>query len=161
MMPKPSRRTAGWIAASMLATLAVLSLAESGSARAPAPTSILPPGAIAPTDSQKATARKVGRILEEAHYSRAPIDKKMSEQVFNRYLDFLDSQRSYFLATDIADFQAYKFKFDDMIRTGDVEPAYAIFARFQQRNRERIHQAIAGLKSEPDWTLNETFEFER
>src|SRR5882724_3623493 len=161
MMPKPSRRTAGWIAASMLATLAVLALAEAGSARAPAPPSILPAGAIAPTDSQKATARKVGRILEEAHYSRAPIDKKMSEQVFNRYLDFLDGQRSYFLASDIADFQAYKFKFDDMIRTGDVEPAYAIFARFQQRNRERMQQAIALLKSEPDWTLNETFEFER
>jgi carboxyl-terminal processing protease len=162
MMPKPSRRTAGWIAASILATLAVLALAESGSARAPATTpSLLPAGAIAPTDSQKATARKVGRILEEAHYSRAPIDKKMSEQVFNRYLDFLDGQRSYFLASDIAQFQAYKFKFDDMIRTGDVDPAYAIFARFQQRNRERIQHAIALLKTEPDWTLNESFEFER
>src|SRR5882757_1422498 len=160
-MTKPSRRTAGWITASILATLAVLVLAESGSARAPTPPTVLPAGAIAPTDAQKATARKVGRILEEAHYSRAPIDKKMSEQVFNRYLDFLDGQRSYFLASDITDFQAYKFKFDDMIRTGDVEPAYAIFARFQQRNRERMQQAIALLKSEPDWTLNETFEFER
>src|SRR3984957_13385819 len=160
-MTKPSRRTAGWITASILATLAVLVLTESGSARAPAAPTVLPPGAIAPTDAQKATARKGGRILEEAHYSRAPIDKKMSEQVFNRYLDFLDGQRSYFLASDIADFQAYKFKFDDMIRTGDVEPAYAIFARFQQRNRERIQQAIADLKTEPDWTLNETFEFER
>src|SRR4030081_3742766 len=161
MMPKTSRRTAGWIAASMLATLAVLSLAESGSARAPAPPTPPPPRPIAPTDSQKATARKIGRILEEAHYSRAPIDKKMSEQVFNRYLDFLDGQRSYFLASDIAEFQAYKFKFDDMIRTGDVEPAYAIFARFQQRNRDRIQHAIGFLAKEPDWTLNETFEFER
>ena len=78
MMPKTSRRTAGWIAASIVATLAVLTLAQSGSARAPAPVTALPPGAIAPTDSQKATARKVGRILEEAHFSRAPIDKKMS-----------------------------------------------------------------------------------
>ena len=160
MMPKPSRRTAGWIVASILATLAVLAVAESGSARAPAAV-ILPPGAIAPTDAQKATARKIGRILEEAHYSRAPIDKKMSEQVFNRYLDFLDGQRGYFLASDIAEFQAYKYKFDDMIRTGDVEPAYAIFARFQQRNRERIQQAITLLKTEPDWTVNESFEFER
>ena len=65
MMPKPSRRTAGWITASILATMAVLVLADSGSARAPAPVSILPAGAIAPTDAQKATARKVGRILEE------------------------------------------------------------------------------------------------
>src|SRR5882762_1654350 len=161
MMPKPSRRTAGWIAASMLATLAVLSLAESGSARAPATVSILPPGAIAPTDAQRATARKVGRILEEAHYSRAPIDRKMSEQVYQRYLDFLDGQRSYFLASDINDFSAYRFKFDDMIRTGDIEPAYLIFARFQQRNRDRMQHAIALLKSEPDWTVNESFEFER
>src|SRR5882757_7249012 len=162
MMPKPSRRTAGWITASILATLAVLVLAESGSARAPtAAATVLPTGAIAPTDAQKATARKVGRILEEAHYSRAPIDKKMSEQVFTRYLDFLDSQRSYFLASDIAEFQGYKFKFDDMIRTGDVEPAYAIFARFQQRNRDRIQHAIGFLSKEPDWNLNENFEFER
>ena len=163
MMPKPSRRTAGWLTASILATLAVLVLSESGSARAPSspPAAILPAGAIAPTDNQKATARKVGRILEEAHYSRAPIDKKMSEQVFNRYLDFLDGQHSYFLASDITEFQAYKFKFDDMIRTGDVEPAYAIFARFQQRNRERIQHAIGFLAKEPDWTVNETFEFER
>src|ERR1700761_4232681 len=160
-MTKPSRRTAGWITASILATLAVLVLAESGSARAPTPPTVLPPGALTPTDAQKATARKVGRILEEAHYSRAPIDKKMSEQVFQRYLDFLDGQRSYFLASDIADFQAYRFKFDDMIRTGDVEPAYLIFARFQQRNRERIQNAIDTLKKEPDWTTNETFEFER
>src|SRR6476661_8930093 len=112
MMPKTSRRTAGWLAASAIATLAVLALAQAGSARAPAPataSTALPAGALAPTDAQKATARKVGRILEEAHYSRAPIDKKMSEQVFNRYLDFLDSQRSYFLASDIAEFQAYKF----------------------------------------------------
>src|SRR5262249_47750520 len=98
---------------------------------------------------------------EEAHYSRAPIDKKMSEQVFNRYLDFLDGQRSYFLASDVADFQQYKFKFDDMIRTGDVEPAFAIFARFQQRNRERAQYAVGLLKTEPDWTLNESFEFDR
>src|ERR1700749_3167919 len=99
MMPKPSRRTAGWLTASVLATLAVLVLAQSGSARAPkAPAAAVPPaGAIAPTDNQKATSRKGGRIPEEAHNSRAPIDKKMSEQVFNRYLDFLDGPRSYFL----------------------------------------------------------------
>jgi len=157
-MSKPIRRSSGWIAASVLTVLA-LSLA--GSVQAPANTSILPPGAIAPTDAQRATARKIGRILEEAHYSRAPIDRKMSEQVYQRYLDFLDGQRSYFLASDINDFSAYRYKFDDMIRTGDIEPAYLIFARFQQRNRERMQHAIALLKSEPDWTVSESFEFER
>lgn len=153
-----SGRSPGWLAASVLA---VLALALGGSVQAPASTSILPPGAIAPTDAQRATARKVGRILEEEHYSHAAIDDKMSAQVFQRYIDFLDGQRSYFLAADVAEFGAWRFKFDDMIRTGDVEPAYLIFNRFQQRNRERMQYALAQLKSEPDWNVNESFEFER
>lgn len=157
-MSKPLRRSSGWIAAS---ALTILALALVGSARAPASTSILPPGAIAPTEAQRATARKIGRILEEAHYSRAPIDDKMSELVYQRYLDFLDGQRSYFLASDIAEFSAYRLKFDDMIRTGDIEPAYLIFNRFQQRNRERMAAALALLKAEPEWTVNESFEFDR
>jgi carboxyl-terminal processing protease len=157
-MSRNLRRSSGWIAASVLAVL-VLSLA--GSVQAPASTSILPAGAIAPTDAHRATARKIGRILEEAHYSRMPIDDKLSEQVFQRYLDFLDSQRSYFLASDIGEFQQYRLKFDDMIRTGDIDPAFFIFARFQQRNRERVQYALNLLKSEPDWTVNESFDFDR
>jgi len=132
-----------------------------GSVQAPASTSLLPAGAIAPTDPQRATARKIGRILEEAHYSRAALDDKMSEVIYQRYLESLDGQKSYFLQSDINDFNAYRFLFDDMIRTGDIDPAYLIFARFQQRNHERIQHAIALLSTEPDWTVNESFDFDR
>jgi carboxyl-terminal processing protease len=138
-----------------------MALALAGSVKAPASTVVLPPGAIAPTDGQRATARKIGRILEDQHYSHAAIDDKMSDVIYQRYLEFLDGQRSYFLATDINDFNAYRFQFGDMIRSGNIDPAYLIFARFQQRNRERIQHAIALLQTEPDWTLNESFEFDR
>ena len=157
-MPLPLRRSSGWITA---AALAVMALALAGSVQAPASPVVLPPGSIAPTDSQRATARKIGRILEDAHYSRAAIDDKMSEVIYQRYLEFLDGQRSYFLASDINDFNAYRLQFGDMIRTGNIDPAYLIFARFQQRNRERIQHASALLATEPDWTLNESFEFDR
>jgi carboxyl-terminal processing protease len=152
------RRSPGWFTAVILATLA---LVLAGSAQVPANPSVLPAGAITPTDQQRATARKVGRILEEQHYSRATLDDKMSEVVYERYLEFLDSQRSYFLQSDINEFNAYRFQFDDMIRTGAVDPGYVIFARFQQRNRERISHAIALLNTEPNWTLDESFEFDR
>ena len=85
----------------------------------------------------------------------------MSEVIYQRYLESLDGQKSYFLQSDINDFDAYRFLFDDMIRTGDIDPAYLIFARFQQRNRERIQYAIALLNTEPDWTVNESFDFDR
>ncbi len=157
-MPLALRRSSGWITA---AVLAMTALVLAGSVQVPASTTTLPPGAIAPSDGQRATARKIGRILEEAHYSRAPLDDKMSEVIYQRYLESLDGQKSYFLQSDINDFNAYRFLFDDMIRTGDVDPAYLMFARFQQRNRERIAHAIALLNTEPDWALNETFEFDR
>ena len=157
-MPLPLRRSPGWITA---AAVAVMALALAGSVKAPASTVVLPPGAIAPTDGQRATARKIGRILEDQHYSHAAIDDKMSDVIYQRYLEFLDNQRSYFLATDVNDFNVYRFQFGDMIRSGNIDPAYLIFARFQQRNRERIQHAIALLQTEPDWTLNESFEFDR
>ena len=157
-MTESLRRSSGWITACLVA-LAALALA--GSVQAPASPSLLPPGAIAPTDAQRATARKIGRILEEAHYSHAPIDRKMSETVFQRYLEFLDPQRSYLLAADINEFSAYHDQFDEMIRTGNIDPAYLMFARFQQRNRERMQYALEQLKTEPDWTVDESFEFDR
>ena len=157
-MSQPLRRSPRWLIASVLL---VFALALAGSAQAPAGTSVLPPGTLGPTDMQRATARKVGRILEEAHYSRASLDERMSEVVYHRYLEFLDGQRSYFLASDIEEFNAYGKQFGDMIRTGSIDPAYLIFARFQQRNRERLQHALALLKTEPDFTVNESFEFDR
>jgi carboxyl-terminal processing protease len=158
MMTLALRRSSGWITA---AVLLVLAGALAGSAQAPAGTSALPAGTLAPSDTQRATARRVGRILEEAHYSRASLDDRMSDVVYHRYLEFLDGQRSYFLTSDIEEFNAYRLHFGDMIRTGDIDPAYLIFARFQLRNRERLQHAIELLKSEPDWTVNESFEFDR
>ncbi|HEV7633058.1 MAG TPA: carboxy terminal-processing peptidase [Steroidobacteraceae bacterium] len=157
-MPQSFRRPLSWFA---LAALAVIVVAGSGSSGAPAGASILPPGALAPAERQRLVARRIGAILEEAHYRRATIDDKLSEQIFDRYIESLDGQRSYFLASDIAELAPFRMRFDDMIHTGDVEPAFLIFARFQQRNRERIRFALDLLKTEPDWKLSESFEFDR
>ena len=154
----PARRlSAGFFASALAAVLVVLA----SSAQAPASTSALPPGALAPSERHRLVARRVGMILEDTHYRRTDIDDRMSAQVYKRYLDFLDGQHSYFLASDLTEFDRYRLRFDDMIRTGEIEPAYVIFARFQQRNRERIRFALAQLDKEPDWTVNESFEFDR
>ncbi len=157
-MRKTLRRFSAWTAALLMtaAALAVVSATP-----APPSSSLLPPGSVAPTDNQRAIARKIGEILERYHYRHATIDGHFSSQVYDRYLDFLDGQRSYFLASDVAEFEPWRLHFDEMIHTGEIDPAYLIFARFQQRNRERIRYALQLLKSEPDWTVNETFQFDR
>jgi carboxyl-terminal processing protease len=152
------RRSTAW-AALFVAVMMVLAL--TGSAQAPAGPSVLPPNAIAPNDRQRAIARRVGSILEEAHYRHVLIDDHMSGQIYDRYIESLDSQHLYFLASDIKEFEQWRYRFDDMIHTGDIEPGFAIFARYQQRDRERIAAALKMLDTEPDWTLDESMEFDR
>ena len=50
---------------------------------------------------------------------------------------------------------------DDAIKSGDVEPAFVIFRRYQQRNRERMAYAIELLKQKPDFDVDESFNFDR
>ena len=149
-------RSTRWLAPSMLAALMVLT----GSAQAPASTQ-LPAGSVVPSERHRSVARKVGSMLEGMHYSGSKLDDRLSAIVYTRYLESIDSQHTSLLAADVAEFEQYKLRFDDMIRSGDVDPAFAIFARYQQRNRERMKFAIAQLDKEPNWTVNESFEFNR
>ena len=159
-MFKTLRRPLGWLALTILSALVLA--ATDAALRSPArAASNLPPGALAPTDDQRAIARKIGRILEETHYSRAAIDDAFSRQVFQRYLQFLDPEHSYFLASDVKEFSVYQNQFDDMIHTGDIDPGYLIFDRFKQRNRERMQYAISLLKSQPDWNTTVSFDLDR
>ena len=159
-MFKTLRRPLGWLALTVLSAI-VLAAADAALHTPASAASILPPGALAPTDDQRAIARKIGRILEETHYSRAPIDDAFSKQVFQKYLEFLDPEHSYFLASDVKEFSVYKDQFDDMIHTGDVDPGYLIFDRFKQRNRERMQYAISLLKTQPDWNTTASFDLDR
>lgn len=139
----------------------LLTLVAGGSSGAPAATGLLPVGALQPTAQQRRLAPRVAAILEDRHYSHQRIDEAMSARVADRLFETLDGQRSYFLSTDIADFVRWRLRFGDMIHTGQLDPAYLIFARFQQRARERLQFAIAELGTEPDWTLEERYAFDR
>lgn len=126
----------------------------------PAVTGALP-GTLQPSARQRTTARNVGNLLEENHFARLAIDDRLSAQVYTHFLDSLDGQRQYFIADDIRQFAKLRLRFDDMIKSGEVDPAYMVITRFQQRSRERLNYAIGLLAHEPDFTLNETFEFDR
>src|SRR5579863_3197908 len=155
-MLKTLRRPLGWLALTLASALVLA--ATDAALHAPATAAaILPPGALAPTDDQRDVARKIGRILEETHYSRQVIDAGFSRQVYHQYLEGLDPEHCYFLASDVQEFSVYQDKFDDMIHTGDVDPGFLIFDRFKQRNRERMEYSIGLLKSQPDWNTTATY----
>jgi carboxyl-terminal processing protease len=118
-------------------------------------------GQLAPTEQQDYVARRVADIISREHYRKAPLDDRLSSLILDRYLDAIDGGRSYFYASDIAEFERYRYELDDAIKAGDMEPAFVIFRRFQQRSRERLQYAIDLLATKPDFDVDESFNFDR
>jgi len=145
------------ICASAVGLAALLGAAMTPPAAAPAATATV----LAPTEQENYVARRVADIISHEHYRRAPLDDHLSSLILDRYLDAIDGARSYFFASDIAEFEKYRYTLDDAIKTGDVEPAFVIFRRYQQRSRERIAYAIDLLNKKPDFEVDESFNFDR
>ena len=116
---------------------------------------------LAPTERQRRVSKLVSNVIERSHYRQSPINDPVSSLVLDRFLEQLDASRSYFLASDIAEFERFRYQLDDAVISGQLEPVFTIFNRFQQRNRERIAYALQLLDTEPDFTADEDFEFDR
>ncbi len=116
---------------------------------------------LAPTEQEDYVARRVADIVAREHYRRAPLDDHLSSLILDRYLDAIDGGRSYFYASDIAEFEKYRYQLDDAIKAGDMDPAFVIFRRYQQRNRERMAYAVELLAKKPDFDVDESFNFDR
>jgi carboxyl-terminal processing protease len=118
-------------------------------------------GELVPTERHRRVMRLVSEVVERQHYRQAPLDDNLSSQIFERYLESLDGNRSYLLASDIREFEPLRYQLDDAVAKADAGPAFRIFARFQERNREVLRYAISLLDTEPDFTLDESFRFDR
>ncbi len=118
-------------------------------------------GELVASERHRRVMRLVSEVVERQHYRQTALDDAMSSQIYERYLEALDGSRSYVLASDIAEFERFRYQLDDAIERADAGPAFEIFTRYQERNREVLRHAIALLDVEPDFTLDESFRFDR
>jgi carboxyl-terminal processing protease len=161
MTNRPSANRSRWITGIAVCASAVGLAALLGAAMTPSPAVPTATAVLAPTEQENYVARRVADIVAREHYRRAPLDDHLSSLILDRYLDAIDGGRSYFYASDIAEFERYRYELDDAIKAGDVEPAFVIFRRYQQRSRERMAYAIELLSKKPDFDIDESFNFDR
>ena len=165
-MKSPIARTASTrfrqlLLAALLVT-AVIALGGSGAQRAIAVApAIASSGDLAASERHRRVMRLVADVVQRQHYRQAALDDDMSTQIYERYLEALDGSRSYLLASDIAEFERLRYQLDEAIKNADTSPAFEIFARYRQRNREVLRHAISLLDTEPDFTLDESLRFDR
>ena len=106
-----------------------------------------PVPALSPNLQQAIASVHIVQLLSRSHYRKIPLDQDNMEKVFDRYLDRLDPNRSFFLQSDIKEFEPYRKKLGDSLRSGDLNPAFAIFNRYRERAEERSRYMLKQLQS--------------
>lgn len=116
---------------------------------------------IVPAERHERATEIITHIINTYHYKSRPLDDSLSTSILDRYLDSLDPNRSYFLASDISNFDKYRFKLDNRLKDEDLVPAFDIFKIYRNRVDERINHAIAMLDNDFDFTIDESYRFDR
>jgi carboxyl-terminal processing protease len=113
-------------------------------------------------EQQRQAALIITQVMEKFHYRKPRIDDDMSVAVYERYLESLDANRSFFSAKDIKGFERYRDELDDSLRTGKLDPAFRIFRRFRELVEQRVTYAKELLQANNfDFTADETYQFDR
>ncbi|MAJ83356.1 MAG: tail-specific protease [Flavobacteriaceae bacterium] len=59
-------------------------------------------------------------VVEKGHYNKIEINDGVSEKIFSSFINQFDSQKRFFLKSDIKNFEKYKFMLDDQIKNYDL-----------------------------------------
>ena len=144
------RRTR-WIAGALLSLTAVPLMA----------TTSMDDEGLHPDPRHENVGELVTEFIQKSHYSHIAVDDELSSRVMDRYIESLDGNRMYLLQSDIEFFENYRFQLDDVVRNKPLDPVFEMFSIYQTRVRERLDYALSQLESEPDFTVDEEYQFDR
>lgn len=111
-------------------------------------------GEVSKNDRQ--SARWVAELMLREHLSQKPIDDMISGRALEMFTKSLDPAKTYFLKSDIAEFQQWNTKLDDQFKEGDFSAAFEIFKRFLQRVDEGVNLALYWVDQPMDYSVQET-----
>lgn len=117
-----------------------------------------------PDRDEVVASLNVVELLKRHHYSKPPLNDARSVIIYDSYIKLLDPARSYFLASDIAEFDKWKTQFDDFLKSGNLDPGFTIYKRYLDRVKSRLDFALAELNKGVDnfdFTTKETLLVDR
>jgi carboxyl-terminal processing protease len=115
------------------------------------------------TPSEARAAYLTYEVLSDRrfHYHPKPLDAAMSAHIFQRYLEAMDPEKMFFTQRDIERFGAYRLTLGEAIKSKHLEPAFDIFATYQERVHERSVYALSLLSQEFDFSSHERWSYDR
>ena len=109
-----------------------------------------------PPDKYELILQQVTDMLEVAHYNPKKIDDEFSKNIFKKYLEALDPDKSIFLSSDVKDLKKYETTIDDEMHGAKIQFFYAVDAIYTKRVNELNSQYPSLLSSPFQFSTDET-----
>ena len=114
-----------------------------------------------PEDRHERVGELITQFVQQQHYNHVAVDDELSSRVLDLFIEALDRNRMYLLDGDIEYFETYRYELDDLIKSKPLDPVFEMFQVYQTRVRERLTFALTQLETEPDFTVDESYQFDR
>jgi len=101
------------------------------------------------SEEQSKTAIDILAKLSERHYRDQKVDDELSSMVLDKFVLSLDPSKSFFLRSDLEEFEVYRTQLDERFLAGDLTPGQAIFSRYFERASKRLNDVIDQLEGAP------------
>lgn len=107
-------------------------------------------------------AVSVGRLLEEGHYARQPLNDEVSKKFLKTYLELLDFSHLFFTQQDVDMlYSKYGTSIDDDVLLGNLKPAFEIYELYMKRVDDRVAKVKELVKNPPDVKPDATIDLSR
>jgi len=119
---------------------------------------------VAPTIDQARANILIARQLQFTHFRDLGISDKLSGDVFDAYLNYLDGQRVYLTGSDIQALDRVRSRLGSALKTGQLQPGFDIYNLVQKRTIERLQFALKTLDDgvgNLDFSANESILLDR
>ncbi len=114
-----------------------------------------------PQAKQTKAARLAAEVLSRYHYKPVTLNDISSNIIFDKYIKSLDSEHLFFLKDDIESFSYARSKLDNALLEENLSIPFSIFNLYKKRVAERIHFAKSILNKPFDFTIEESYQYER
>lgn len=117
--------------------------------------------ATTPAPESARMARLLANNLPLMHLNKVEWNDELAQRALDNFLETLDFERVFFLASDVERFSQQAATLDDQVKRGDLAFALDVYATFRDRVSNRVAFAEALLDQPIDTSVDECYEWKR
>ncbi|MFC3561681.1 carboxy terminal-processing peptidase [Pedobacter jamesrossensis] len=116
---------------------------------------------VKPDEQQQLVIKEVVNLIESYNYKKLEINDSISSLILDKYIKSLDQGKNYFLASDIKEFEKYRYTLDDDFKNGDLSGPFFIYNVYAKRLNEYFSYSLAQIKNKFDFNQTDSYTYDR